>query len=118
MESTGMDLEIFKAIFMVINAAISGGAWLYIYLINRNRVTNERIAKLQDDVDTRLDNHADRMARLESDIIHAPNHGHLGSVYDRVGAIDQRLARLEGEFKAQGDTLRLILNQITQKGMQ
>lgn len=113
-----MDLEAFKFIFQVVQFFLTGGIGIYVYLSNKDKVTNDRITHLEDDLDTKLDTQIDRIARLESASTHALNHGDLGSVYERVSAVDQRLARLEGEFKSQGDTLRLILNQITQKGMQ
>lgn len=111
-------LELVKFGFQVLQFLLLGGISIYVYLSNRDRVTNTRISEMETDIDTRLDGQGERIAKLESASAHALNHLDLGSVYNRISAVDQRLSHLEGENKAQSDTLRLILNQITQKGMQ
>lgn len=113
-----MDMELIKFGFQVLQFLLLGGISIYVYISNRDRVTNSRISQMETGIDNRLDGQGERIAKLESASSHAINHVDLGEVYKRISAVDQRLSHLEGENKAQSDTLRLILNQITQKGMQ
>lgn len=87
------------------------GVWLY--LEKRNDKTNERITELAGKVDT-LDKD---VAALKTAAINAPNHGDLAKVYDSINDLAATVNQLVGENRGQTDTLRLILNQITQKGM-
>lgn len=87
---------------------INVGVWLYLYLVNRNRVTNERIDKLEEGVNKRLNNHTDRLARLEQDARHAPTHDDLKRLHTRIDEVNNSLKRLEGEFSGANHTLSLI----------
>ena len=87
---------------------LNGGLWLYLYLVNRNRVTNERIGNLEDKVDGRLDEHSVRLARLEQDGRHAPTHDDLKRIHNRIDETAKSVARIEGEFAGTNHTLQLI----------
>ena len=87
---------------------MNAGMGLYLYLVNRNRVTNDRIGKLEDGVDKRLDNHTERLARLEQDARHAPTHDDLKRLHSRIDEMKDSLKRLEGEFSGANHTLGLI----------
>lgn len=97
---------------------INMGIGAYLFWERHNDGTTRRIDSLETNLDERLDDHSQRMARLESETTHLPTHVDLGHLYERVTAVDKSISRMEGEFKAQSDTLRMILNQITHKGMQ
>lgn len=99
------------------NFLLTWGVALYMYLANKNKVTNERITRLEDDFDVKFDAHADRLARLEEATERAPSHEDLGKLHEKVNTVAQTMHQLVGENRVQSDTLRLILNQITQKGM-
>ena len=77
-----------------------------------------RLDGLDADFDTRMADHASRIARLEGIVSKAPTHDDLSKLYEKQNETARTLATLLGEVKGQGDTLRLILNQIAQKGMQ
>lgn len=87
---------------------LNGGFWIYMYMVTRNRVTNERISTLQGAVDERLDNYADRLARIEQDARHAPTHDDLKRLHSRIDEVKDSLKRLEGEFSGANHTLQLI----------
>ena len=61
--------------------------------------------------------HADRIARLESMAQNAPTHNDLSKVYERLNRVAESVSRIEGTLVSFGDTQRLILNRIAQKGM-
>lgn len=87
------------------------GVWLY--LEKRNDKTNERITDLGKKVDE-----LDRgVSNLEVSTSAAPNHADLGKVYEAMNRQGETLNQLVGENRGQSDTLRLILNQVMQKGL-
>ena len=77
-----------------------------------------RLESIEDDFGSRLADHAGRIARIEGAVSKAPSHEDLSRLYDKQNETARTLATLLGETKGQGETLRLILNQIAQKGMQ
>ncbi|MFZ2269061.1 MAG: hypothetical protein WAV95_15910 [Azonexus sp.] len=97
---------------------------LWAYLDKRNDKTNQRIAALTAEV-AALDSD---MTALKASAENAPNHGDLGKVYEAIKAqgemtnatissLAATVNQLVGENRGQTDTLRLILNRITEKGL-
>ena len=87
------------------------GAWMY--LEKRSDKTNERITTL-----------AAKVAQIDKDVTSltassetAPNHLDLSNVYKSINELAETVNQLVGENRGQSDTLRLILNQIMQKGL-
>lgn len=62
--------------------------------------------------------HGERLSRLEAEVSGLPSNEDLGKVYESVNKLAATVNKLVGENQGQSDTLRLILNQIMQKGMQ
>lgn len=81
---------------------------LYVYAVNRHRVTNARISALEEHVDKRMDDHSDRLARLEQDARHAPSHEDLKRIHHRLDSVNGELREMRGEFHAANRTLELI----------
>lgn len=90
------------------NFVLTWGVALYMYLANKNKATNSRIGELERDIDTKLDAHADRLARLEQDVRHGPQHGDLKRIHGRIDEVAGSMRRLEGEFGGASRTLTLI----------
>lgn len=86
-------------------------AWAYVE--KRNDKTNERIAELA----TKVEELDKDVSRLEAASSTAPNHGDLAKVYESLNQLAGTVNQLVGENRGQTDTLRLILNHITQKGL-
>jgi hypothetical protein len=61
--------------------------------------------------------HGERLSRLEEAIKSAPTNEDLAKVYESVNKLAATVNQLVGENRGQTDTLRLILKQITEKGM-
>lgn len=112
-----MNAEELKIWLQVINMLATFGVGIYVWISTQDKVTNKRITDLEEKVDGRIDTYAERIARVEQDLRHAPTHDDIKRIHARIDAIDQRLSRIEGGFKSQEDLLRLILNRITEKGM-
>lgn len=112
-----MELQYIALAISVANFVLTWGVALYMYLANKNKVTNERITLMETDFDGKLDRHADRLARLEEAVEHAPTHADLSKVYEGLNSLAGTVNQLVGENRGQTDTLRLILSRITERGM-
>lgn len=86
---------------------------LYAYIERRGDKTNERIAALSAKVD-QIDKDVGALAISAKS---APSHKDLGDVYESINSLAAMVNQLVGENRSQTDTLRLIQNQIMQKGM-
>lgn len=108
-----MDVDL-KTWLLIINLVgeFSIGCWLY--LEKRNDKTNDRVTDLAKSVE-KLDKD---VSALQASTIAAPNHADLAKVYDSINSLAATVHTLVGENRGQSDTLRLILNRITEKGMQ
>jgi hypothetical protein len=82
----------------------TGALGVYIYMVNRERVTNRRIKELEDTLEERLNDHASRLAKVETTCCTTPSqtqlHTELGKVYERMNRIDTTLNDLAGESRA------------------
>ncbi len=87
---------------------------LWAYVDRRSDKTNERMAELSAKVE-KLDKDVSVLSAASSA---APSHADLSDVYESINKLAATVNQLVGENRGQSDTLRLILNQITQKGMQ
>lgn len=83
-----------------------GFGWMY--LANRDKVTNARISKLEGDLDDKLDDHGNRITSLETQQRQAPTHTDLASLHTRINEVAGSLKRIEGESAAQTRILNLV----------
>lgn len=88
------------------------GIWLY--LERRSDKTNDRVSELGQ----RLDAIDRDVSALQSTAQAAPTHADLARVYESLNTLAGTVNQLVGENRGQTDTLRLILNRITEKGLQ
>ncbi len=112
-----MDLELAKFLFQVLTFLMTGGIGIYVYLSNKDKVTNDRIGKLEEDIDENFTTYSERIAKLETATDNAPNYTDIAKVYESLNTLAATVNQLVGENRGQSDTLKLILNQITAKGM-
>ena len=108
-----MDPEYIRTGLQALNmlATFALGVWLY--LEKRNDKTNDRVTELAGKVEE-IDK---KVTSLEATAEAAPNHADLAKVYDSLNNLAGTVNQLVGENKGQSDTLRLILNRITERGM-
>lgn len=88
------------------------GAWFYIE--KRNDKTNERVTAMGE----RIDEIDKDLSGLIATSKGAPTHHDLANVYHVQNRTEEKLNQLIGETRSQSDLLRLIMAQITKKGMQ
>lgn len=103
-----MTLDEMKFGFTVVNSLLTTVIGIYVWISNRNRVTNERISSMERNVDDRLDIYADRLARLEQKVESGPSHDDIKRLHQRIDNIDSGLARLDGQFSGTKHTVDLI----------
>ena len=103
-----MDIETLKFGFQVLQFIATGAIGIYVYISNKNRVTNDRISTLENDIDTRLDGQSVRVAKLEEALHHAPTHDDLSKLHEKINDMSACMNRMEGEFKGNTRTLQLI----------
>lgn len=108
-----MDAETIKVWLQGINMVGTFALGVWLYLEKRSDKTNERVTELAGKVE-QLDKD---VSALEATAVAAPNHSDLAKVYESINSLSATVNQLVGENRGQSDTLRLILNQITQKGM-
>lgn len=93
-----MDMEIAKLAFQIGQFALTAGVGFYVYMSNKDKVTNDRISKMEDALDSRLDDHATRIARLEERAALAPTHDDLGELHEKTNGISGKLDNVIGQF--------------------
>lgn len=103
-----MDIETLKFGFQVLQFLATGAIGVYVYISNKNRVTNDRITGLENDLDARLDGQNERVAKFEEALQHAPTHADLSGLHKRITEVGGDVKLLRGEFKGSKHTLDLI----------
>jgi hypothetical protein len=100
-----MDIALAVDVIWKVGTLIGFG-WMY--LANRDKVTNTRISKLEQDIDIMLDSHSNRLTSLEVEAKRAPGHGDLAEIHSRINDLTGTLKRIEGEGAAQTRILNLV----------
>jgi len=103
-----MDYTAWKFWLDVAQVLVTAAIGIYVWLGNRNRVTNERIQTLEDDVDERLDSHGNRLTRIEAKQETAPSRADVGRIHARIDGVDKAVSSLDGKFERVANTLDLI----------
>ncbi|ARO88166.1 hypothetical protein EBAPG3_010470 [Nitrosospira lacus] len=103
-----MDIETLKFGFQVLQFVATGAIGIYVYISNKNRVTNDRITTLESDIDSRLDGQGIRIAKVEEALNHTPTHSDLGALHDRITSVGKGVDFLAGEFKGVKNVLNVI----------
>lgn len=69
---------------------------------------SKRWAVQFDEIDRRLDNHAERVTRIEATTANSPTHDDLAALHKRIDKVASAIDGLQGEFKGASHTLQLI----------
>lgn len=103
----------FRDVMLTLVVIGQGASYLWGYMERRGDKTSERIAELNEQIEA-LERH---VAALESAADNAPTHADLAKLYDAINTLAAIVNQMVGENRGQSDMLRLILNQVAQKGM-
>lgn len=112
-----------KVAITVVNAA----GWIWMYLSNRDKVTNVRINTLQsnlngqltdlkEEVDIKMADHSDRITGLERDIKHSPTHDDLADLHRRISGVASGMDTMSGELVGIKTTLNMIHQYLLNNG--
>lgn len=103
-----MDYEAWRFWIDILQAALTAGIGVYVWLVNRTRVNAARIRKIEDDIDGRLDGHEHRLTKVETAIEHGPKREDFGKIHKRLDEVANAVSRIEGENHAMARSLDLI----------
>lgn len=103
-----MDMGMLDFMLKALQFLLWAGTSFYVYISNKDKVTNERIGRLETDIDAKIDGHTERIAKIEARSEKAPTHDDLAKLYDKLNKQSECLHRLEGEFEGVKRTLQLI----------
>lgn len=89
--------------------------FIWMFLANRDKVTNARISTLQEEIDGKLDEHGNRLTSLERTQELGPTHDDLGKLHGRIDELSSLLKRIEGESSAQTRILNLVYESLIKR---
>lgn len=109
---------------IALGAALSS---VVLHLEKRKDTTQERIAKVEKDArehadaigrshDKRLDEQANRITQLETQISGLPGHEELVSIREEISGLGKQLGSLAGKMEGLSDSIRLMLNKMMDGG--
>lgn len=108
-------LKELQTLLSVINILALWVIGIYTWQSNRKRVTNERLAGLEEDFDSKIEQVKDsigrqgsRLTAMEKDLQHAPTHEDLKRLHSRIDDVAGGIEGLKGEFRGTNHTLNLI----------
>lgn len=111
-----MGMEEMKFGFQVLQFLLTGGIGIYVYLSNKNKVTNDRIGKLEEDLDKKLDGHIERIVVLETKAKSSLTHNDLADIHEKINKIDTDISSLSGEFTGVSNLLNTLHNYLLNGG--
>ena len=100
-----MNTDLWRLIFEIFQFVLTGGTCFYVYLSNKDKVTNDRIGKLEDDLDEKLDGHAERIVKLESG---TATHSDLSDIHEKINGVSAEISTLSGEFRGVRNLLETL----------
>ncbi len=109
-------MELMNFGFQVLQFLMTGGVGIYVYLSNKDKVTNDRIGKLEDDLDVRLDGQGERIAKLETRSENSPTHDDLGKIHEKINGLRADVGDLSGQFKGVSNLLQTIHEHLLKGG--
>jgi len=104
-----VSLEQIQLILTAVNMVGTGGVWLYVHLQGRRRVTEDRLGKMADDIDARLDGHGQRLAALEQARESEVNHDHLAELWQAFRQTQSLLSEIKGKQETFHDMLKELI---------
>jgi len=112
-----MDMESAKFVFQIAQFVLTCGVGFYVYMSNKDKVTNVRIDKLEEDLSEKHEDHGERLASLEAGEKNAIKHSDLSHIHNRINEVDTKVSTLSGKLDGVDSNLRLVLKRITERGM-
>jgi len=93
-----MDYEAAKFWLEVVMMLVNIALWLFIWNSNKNRVTSEKIAGLELEIENKLEDHAEKLGRMDERLKVSIGHHELKPVYDRMNSMQKELSEINGKM--------------------
>lgn len=87
----------------------------YTYLRDKDKVTTVRLAKMESDLTSKVEHHAERLSRVEAEAGKQPTHRDIAALYESINTLANTVNQLVGETKVQSDLLRMLINREVNK---
>lgn len=127
--NSGIDYTAWRFWWDVLQTCFLAAITIYIWWVNRDRVTQSRITQLKDDtaktvggIRQEIGELATRLTRVEADCCHMPGHDDLGKIYERINGVSAEVAdvsseisEVSGEMKAMRRSLDLITQHLMEE---
>jgi hypothetical protein len=95
-----MDIAWVKFGFDVMQTLLTALIGLYVWIDKRNQVSATRINRMEESLDTRLDDVSQRLAHAEERVGRALDHDDLRPLFERLNKIADEVAHLSGSVDA------------------
>jgi len=93
-----MDYEAAKFWLQIALIIMNIGVWLFVWNSNKNRVTNEKIAGLEHEIESKLEDHAEKLGRMDERLKYSIGHPELKPVYERMNGMQKELSEINGKM--------------------
>lgn len=93
-----MDYEAAKFWLQIALISMNIGVWLFVWNSNKNSVTNDKIIALEHEIETKLENHAEKLGRMDERLKVSIGHPELKPVYERMNGMQQQLSEINGKM--------------------
>lgn len=80
-------------------------------------ITTARISTIENATNRELHGIGERLSRVEVAIQHGFGRPDIEKIYSRINEVAEDLAGLKGESRSVSDSMRLLINKITEKGL-
>jgi len=105
-----------KFSFQVLQFLLTGGIGIYVYLSNKDKVTNDRIGKLEEDLDVKMNGHIERIVALETRAESSLTHNDLADIHEKINKIGSDISSLSGKFTGVSNLLDTLHNYLLNGG--
>jgi hypothetical protein len=134
-----METQDISLAISIANFVLTWGVALYMYLANKNKVTNGRIdtlttelntkienleadmtlkiAAIDDDFEVRMDRHGEEITGLKEGAEHGPTHHDLGRLHEKINQVSNKVSGIDGRLDGIGATLHQLTSEIMKKGL-
>lgn len=122
--NVSFDFNFWTVFLFVMNFGLA----LWIALSNRGKAASDELKTMKTDlqksisqsselIGNRLNQHSERLSRIESDIENAIGDDDLSAIHRRVDPILEKLSRQEGQLQALISSVQQLTSMIMQKGL-